>query len=105
MDKPVRFVRIYFSETDRGPRGTLKEYLFEHLRRTHQVHGVTVFRGIAGFGQSGESHASDLLRLSADLPLVLEFFDAPERVEAALQDIRPLIKPGHLVSWDAFCNC
>ena len=41
----------------------------------HKVRGVSVFRGIAGMGESGEVHASDMLRLPVDLPLVIEFFD------------------------------
>ena len=46
--------------------------------------GVTVFRGVAGFGADGEVHADDMLRLSVDLPLVIEFFDEPTVAEAAI---------------------
>jgi len=47
------------------------------LHDRHAVQGVTVFRGVAGFGAGGEVHADDMLRLNVDLPLVIEFFDEP----------------------------
>ena len=53
------------------------------LHDQQRVLGVVVFRGIAGFGDSGEVHASDMLRLNVDLPLVIEFFDKPAVVRAA----------------------
>jgi PII-like signaling protein len=65
------------------------------------VQGVIVFRGIAGFGTSGEMHAADMLRLSVDLPLVVEFFDAPAVAQAALDLVGPLVPAGHTISWRA----
>ena len=57
------------------------------LHDQQRVQGVVVFRGIAGFGDSGEVHASDLLRLNVDLPLVVEFFfDRPAVAEAAMKN-------------------
>ncbi|MEW5789928.1 MAG: DUF190 domain-containing protein [Pseudomonadota bacterium] len=105
MNKAIRVVRIYISETDHGPNGNLKDFIFRRLREEHQVHGLTIFRGIAGFGSSGEVHAADLLTLRADLPVVIEFFDTPERVAVALDALEGLIPPGHLIIWDATCNC
>jgi hypothetical protein len=54
------------------------------LHDQHAVQGVTVFRGVAGFGPDGEVHAANMLRLTVDLPLVIEFFDEPEVAEAAI---------------------
>ena len=71
------------------------------LHDRHAVRGVTVFRGIAGFGADGEIHADDLLRLNLALPLVIEFFDEPEAAEAAIQLMDGLVPGGHIVSWPA----
>jgi PII-like signaling protein len=71
------------------------------LRDQHGIHAVTVFRGIAGFGASGEVHAADLLRLTVDLPLVIEFFDEPKIVEAALDLLKELVPSDRIISWRA----
>lgn len=101
MAREVTVVRIYLKETDHGRRKTLMEEILNVLHDQHRVHGVVVFRGIAGFGSSGEVHAADILRLSADLPLVIEFFDEPKVVEAALALLRDLVPPDHIVHWRA----
>ena len=105
MERDVMVVRIYLSEADQGRRTTLVREIFSRLHDTHQVRGLTVFRGIAGFGSSGEVHSADLLRWTADLPLVIEFFDEPERVEAALAAIAALLPAGHVLRWPARCLC
>ena len=69
-----------------------------------RVGGVTVTRGIAGFGASGRIHASNLLDLSLNLPLVVEFFDAPEKVQVALKRVHDYVGPGHVVTWQARLN-
>lgn len=101
MATDVTIVRIYLSEADHGKRNNLMKEIFAILHDQHRVKGTTVFRGIAGFGQTGEVHAADLLRLMVDLPLVIEFFDTPETVEAALPLLKPLVPQGHIVSWPA----
>ena len=57
--------------------------------------------GISGFGKSGKLHSSSLLDMSLDLPLVMEFFDVPHKVDSILEHIRKDIEPGHIVSWPA----
>lgn len=105
MNKEITIARIYISEADHGRRKSLMDEIFTLLHDQHQVHGVTVFRGIAGFGTRGEVHSADLLRLTANLPLVIEFFDEPQVVEATLKILNDLVPSGHLVSWRAQCNC
>ncbi|MDN5873157.1 MAG: DUF190 domain-containing protein [Sinobacteraceae bacterium] len=102
--KPVKFARIYITEDKHANGGSLYHELFHLLHETHQVRAVTVFRGVAGFGERGEIHASDLLRLKADLPLVLEFFDETAKVDAALKAVAPHLPPGHIVTWMGQCQ-
>ncbi len=99
MGNDLLMVRIYLSEADHGRRRTLMQEILTLLRDRHAVQGVTVFRGIAGFGAGGEVHADDILRLNVDLPLVIEFFDEPKVVEAAMNLLADLVPGGHIVSW------
>lgn len=103
MQTEITLVRVYLSEGDHGRRRTLLDEIFSLLHDRHQVRGVTVFRGIAGFGSGGEVHSADLLRLTANLPLVIEFFDTPPVVEAAIQALNGLVPNEHLVMWKANC--
>lgn len=105
MEKGVTMVRIYISEADHGRRKNLMEEIFSLLHDQHHVHGVTVFRGIAGFGTKGEVRSADLLRLTASLPLVIEFFDEPTVVAAAIKSLNGLVPACHLVQWAAQCSC
>lgn len=95
----VTMVRIYLTEADAQLKPLLKQ-----LHDEEQVKGVTAFRGIAGFGASGKLHSSTLVDLSLDLPVVVEFFDTPEKVDKILQHLSTQIKPGHLVHWSAEVN-
>lgn len=104
MTTPVKFVRIYLTEGDKDCNENLYKELFKLLHDNHRVRGVTVFRGIAGFGSKGEVHSSDLLRLNVSLPLVIEFFDDPGVVDPALVDVAEHISPRHIVSWMAQCG-
>jgi uncharacterized protein len=87
-------VRVYLSESDHAMKA-LMSCLHDELK----VRGVTVMRGIEGYGASGKRHASSLIDLSLDLPLVVEFFDRPEKAAAAIARIERFIRPGHIVSW------
>lgn len=95
----VTMVRVYLHEA----KAHLEE-LLQYLHDECQVRGVTVFRGISGFGSSGKIHSSTLLDLSLDLPVVIEFFDTPEKVEEILATLDKTIKPGHIAFWPASIN-
>lgn len=95
----VTVVRVYCTEG----KGWLKEML-RILHDDYKVKGVTVFRGIAGFGKSGELHSSSLLDISLDLPQVIEFFDERDKVTEILHDLRDRIPAGHVLSWQAEVN-
>lgn len=92
----VTVARIYVTEGKH-----VHEKVFERLHDDHKVMGVTVYRGISGFGRSGETHSSSLLDMSFDLPVIIEFFDEPEKVTIALESISDLITPGHVLTFDA----
>lgn len=102
--KTVTFARIYIKEGDKVQGHNLMREIFHLLHSEQKVHGVTVFRGIAGFGSKGEVHAEDLLRLTVHLPLVIEFYDDPEVVKATLPRIEQMVPGGHIVSWQAQCG-
>ena len=90
----ARMVRVYLSESDHEVN-----HLVECLHDELGVTGVTVIRGISGYGGSGVVHAASLLDLSGDLPVILEFFDAPEKAQRAIARISDFVTPGHIVSW------
>jgi len=95
----VMMVRVYLTEADNR-----LEPLLAKLHDEEKVRGVTVFRGISGFGRSGVMHSSSLLDLSLDLPVVVEFFDEPDKIEAILAHLENTVEPGHLVCWRATLN-
>ncbi|KPK49162.1 MAG: hypothetical protein AMS22_14090 [Thiotrichales bacterium SG8_50] len=95
----VTMVRIYLTEGEKAVQP-----LLARLHDEEKVRGVTVFRGISGFGRSGVVHSSRLLDLSIDLPVVIEFFDEPAKVERILEHLTPLLPAGHVVSWPAIVN-
>ncbi|MDD2758867.1 MAG: DUF190 domain-containing protein [Methylomonas sp.] len=92
----VTVARIYLREGEH-----LLGKLIKLLHDEEKVSGVTVLRGIAGFGPDGELHLSSLVDLSLDLPLIVEFYDAPERVDAILKDLERHFGLAHVVTWQA----
>lgn len=97
--RDVTIVRVYVTEGEK-----LMKRLLAKLHDEEHVRGVTVFRGIAGFGRSGVVHSSQLLDLSLDLPIVIEFFDEPAKVTAILKHLKDVVPAGHLVFWPAKVN-
>ncbi|MCX7089423.1 MAG: DUF190 domain-containing protein [Methylococcales bacterium] len=92
----VTIVRIYLREGEH-----LLAKLITFLRDEEKVSGVTVLRGIAGFGADGDMHVAALVDLSLDLPLMVEFYDVPERVEVILEHLLTSMGLSHVVSWQA----
>jgi uncharacterized protein len=95
----VIIVRIYLHEA-KAHMAELMQYLHDESK----VHGVTVFRGITGFGTSGKYHSSTLIDMSLDLPVVIEFYDEPDKVKAIIEHLNTRVKPGHIVYWSARIN-
>jgi CBS domain-containing protein len=86
-------VQIYFGETDRSGHKPLYQALLELLRNEGAA-GATVTRGIAGFGRESLIKTAAILRLSLDLPTVVTWIDAPERVERLLPRVQALAGSG-----------
>jgi len=78
-----RLLRIYVSESDRDDGHPLDEAIVAVLQAAG-VSGATVIRGVAGYGSSAVLHTTHVLRLSEDLPLIIEAVDTAEKVEAVL---------------------
>lgn len=95
----VTMVRVYLTEGEAQLRSLLKR-----LRNWEKLRGVTVFRGISGYGESGVIHDAGIIDLAVDLPLVLEFFDTPEKIATIVEHLNETIKPGHIVTWPARVN-
>lgn len=95
----VTFVRIYCMEADKR-----LEHLLKRLHDVEKVRGVSVFRAVSGFGGSGVVHTASLVDLSLALPVTVEFFDRPEKIDDILEHIADLAEGGHIVRWQAEMN-
>jgi PII-like signaling protein len=86
-------LRIFVGESDRWHGMPLYEAIVRHARE-EGLAGATVLRGIEGFGASSHIHTSRILRLSEDLPVVIEIVDEAERIEAVLPALDEMIGEG-----------
>jgi uncharacterized protein len=86
-------VRIFVGESDTWHGKPLYEAIVLRVRE-EGIAGATVLRGIEGFGASSRLHTSRILRLSADLPIVVEIVDTAERIEAVLPLLDEMIQEG-----------
>ncbi len=92
----ITVARIYVTEGQH-----VHSKIFERLHDEHKVKGVTMFRGVAGFGESGEMHSSSLLELSFDMPIIIEFFDEETRVKQAIESLSDLTSSCRIVTFSA----
>jgi PII-like signaling protein len=86
-------VRVFIGESDRWRHQPLHLALLERLR-TEGFAGATVLRGIAGFGAHSVLHTTHLLRLSQDLPVVVEIVDTQEHVDRLLPILDEMVTEG-----------
>ena len=82
-----KLLRIFISESDRWKNSPLYLAIID-LCREHEIAGATVLRGIAGYGLHKVIHTDKILRLSGELPLIVEIVDREEKV----QEILPLLE-------------
>jgi uncharacterized protein len=86
-------LRIFFGENDRFQRLPLHEAIVLKAREMH-LGGATVLRGHIGFGHSSRIHATKFLRLSQDLPVVVEIVDSQEKIDAFLPVLDGMMSSG-----------
>ncbi len=83
-------LRIFLGEKDRSGHRPLYEAIVLKAREMHLA-GATVLRGPMGFGKASRLHTAKILRLSEDLPLVIEIVDSEDKVEAFLDSVEPML--------------
>ncbi len=88
-----KLLRIFIGESDKYDGKPLYEWIIEKARE-HGLAGSTVLRGIEGFGAHSRVHTAKILRLSADLPIIIEIVDTLEKIESFLPVIDDAIKEG-----------
>jgi uncharacterized protein len=86
-------LRIFFGEDDRFEGRPLHEAIVLKAREMH-LGGATVLRGHIGFGHSSRIHTTKILRLSQDLPVVVEIVDAKEKIDAFLPTLDRMMSSG-----------
>lgn len=92
-DQEARLLRIFVGESDSHDGRPLYQAIVEVLR-SEGLAGATVLRGIEGFGKSSRLHTAHILRLSEDLPIVIECVDSADRIEAILPSLDAMIGDG-----------
>jgi uncharacterized protein len=88
-----QLLRVFVDETDRYHGRPLHQVIVERAREMGMA-GATVLHGIMGFGAHSRVHSSRILRLSEDLPVVIEIVDKPERIEAFLPELDAMVEEG-----------
>jgi PII-like signaling protein len=86
-------LRIFIGESDRLNHKPLYEAIVLAAREAHLA-GATVLRGPMGFGKSSRLHTAKILRLSMDLPLVIEIVDSDEKIQSFLPELDKMITGG-----------
>ena len=86
-------MRIHIGESDKWHGKPLYEAIVEMLRK-ERFSGITVLRGVAGYGGSSVYHTDKILRLSQDLPIILEVVETTERIESLLPRLDEMVEGG-----------
>ena len=86
-------LRVFIGESDRWEHKPLYEAIVLKARELHLA-GATVLRGPMGFGKSSRLHTAKILRLSLDLPLVIEMVDSEEKIQSFLPELDRMMGGG-----------
>jgi PII-like signaling protein len=86
-------LRIYLGESDRTGTKPLYQAIVERMRE-RGLAGATVLRGIEGFGAQQHLHTTRILRLSEDLPILIEAVDTEERIRSILPELDEMLDDG-----------
>ena len=88
-----QLLRLFVGEKDRWEGKPLFEAIV-HKAREKGMAGATVWRGMEGFGAHSRIHTTKILRLSEDLPIVIEIVDKTERIQAILPELDRMVAEG-----------
>ena len=91
---------IFIGESDHHHKQKPLYTAIVELAREKGLAGATVTRGIMGFGATSRVHTASILRLSEDLPVRIEIFDKPERIDAFLPLLHDMVAEGLVVTYD-----
>jgi PII-like signaling protein len=86
-------LRLFVGEQDRDGHQPLYETILLKARE-HGLSGATVLRGVAGYGRTSTLHTAKILRLSEDLPMVVEIVDTNDRIESFLSVLEEMMYTG-----------
>ena len=92
-EEKAALLRIFIGEGDRHEGKPLYEALILKAREAHLA-GATVLRGPLGFGHGSRIHSAKILRLSADLPIVVEIVDSEEKIQDFLPTVDAMMNGG-----------
>jgi hypothetical protein len=93
LDGEGLLLRVFVGESDHWHGRPLHEAIML-LARERGLAGCTVTRGLAGYGAKSRIHTAKVLRLSLDLPMVVEIVDTPEKVRAFLPEVEAMVEDG-----------
>ena len=93
LPSEAELLRIFIGEADKFEGKPLFEVIV-NLARKQGLAGATVTRGLIGFGADSRMHSANILRLSEDLPVVIEIVDSAEKIETFLPQLDGMIKEG-----------
>ena len=93
VPRDATLLRIFIGESDRHEHRPLYEVIVLKAREAG-LSGATVLRGPMGFGHSSRLHTDKILRLSADLPIVVEIVDSEEKINAFLSTLDTIMESG-----------
>lgn len=93
IPREAELLRIFIGESDRWHGKPLYEAIVE-IARLWGLAGATVLKGVMGFGADSRMHTAKVLRLSEDLPIIIEIVDSTEKIEDFLPELDGMIEEG-----------
>jgi PII-like signaling protein len=90
---PAKKLTVYVDETDKFGGRPVYEVLLDIFYK-RRIAGVSVFRGVAGYGSDGVFHTSKMLELSASLPVKIEVIDSEEMIKSVLAEVTGIVEKG-----------
>ena len=96
LSKQGQILKVYIGESDELDGEPLYEWLVLKAKEENMA-GATVLRGLMGFGANSRIHTANILRLSMDLPIIVEVIDTHDKISKFLSIIDPVIKEGMVI--------